>query len=329
MQIDRRNSAPNLAYTLQRLPQLFVPNVLVFHPPADVRLERDVEVRTRDGIILRGQRLSASGCRAVPGGNVRASVREVTRCPNGAYSDTCRRSNTGCCVSRLRYASRRGRGGSARTRRSGARHGYAVVNADLRGFGHSGGIGELLSDLEAQDYYEPIERAGTQSWSTGRVGLNGVSYLALSQWRVAALRPPHLAAICPWEGWSDCYRDFARPGGVREDGLLPLRAALVARSGRVKENLRAEQLARLLFDDWWATRCPHLERIETPALICGSFSDQGLHARGCFEAFRRIGSREKWLYTHRGGKWATYYSEEALNRQLRFFDCSLKGEHEA
>jgi uncharacterized protein len=31
---------------------------------------------------------------------------------------------------------------------------------------------------------------------------------------VAALQPPHLMAICPWEGASDWYRDFARHGGI-------------------------------------------------------------------------------------------------------------------
>ncbi|CAG4915416.1 CocE/NonD family hydrolase [Paraburkholderia gardini] len=97
--------------------------------------------------------------------------------------------------------------------------GYAVVNVDLRGGGTAEGIGDLFSDQEALDFHDVIEWAGTQSWSSGRVGLNGVSYLAISEYKVAALRPPHLAAICPWEGFSDLYRDFARPGGVREDGF--------------------------------------------------------------------------------------------------------------
>jgi putative CocE/NonD family hydrolase len=69
------------------------------------------------------------------------------------------------------------------------------------------------------NYYDLIEWAGMQSWSSGLVGLDGVSYLAISQYKVAALKPPSLAAICPWEGLSDLYRDFAYPGGVREDGF--------------------------------------------------------------------------------------------------------------
>ena len=92
--------------------------------------------------------------------------------------------------------------GGARSRLLGAAR-LRGGECDLRGFGRSEGEGILLSDAEAQDYYDLIEWAAVQPWSSGRVGLNGVSYLALSQWKVAALRPPHLAAICPWEGFSD------------------------------------------------------------------------------------------------------------------------------
>jgi hypothetical protein len=204
--------------------------------------------------------------------------------------------------------------------------GYAVVNLDLRGFGTSEGTGALLSEQEGRDVAEAIEWAAAQPWSTGKVGLNGVSYLAISQWRPAALRPRHLAAICPWEGFSDVYRDLAYPGGVREDGFMPFWAKMTERSGRVQGRLRDGQLANPNFDNFWAQLAPSLEHIEVPALICGSFSDQGLHTRGAFEAFRRIGSKHRYLYTHRGGKWSTYYSSEAQSVQARFFDCFLKGE---
>jgi predicted acyl esterase len=201
--------------------------------------------------------------------------------------------------------------------------GYAVVNVDLRRFGTSEGVGTLLSDQEASDYAEVIEWAAAQPWSNGKVGLNGVSYLAISQWKVAALRPKSLVAICPWEGWTDAYRDVAYPGGVREDGFVPFWAAMTERNGRTSEALRAQQLAHPERDDFWASRTP--ERIEVPALICASFSDQALQSRGCFEGFRRIGSAHRLLYTHRGGKWSVYYSPEALAQQERFFDCFLQG----
>jgi uncharacterized protein len=204
--------------------------------------------------------------------------------------------------------------------------GYAVVNCDLRGFGTSDGTGNLLTDAEARDIYDLVEWAGSRPWSSGKVGMNGVSYLAISQYKVAALRPPHLAAICPWEGFSDVYRDFARPGGIREDGFIRLWSAGVKRGGRPGEDLRQEQLDRPLRDGWWISHTPELERIKVPILVCGSFSDQQLHSRGSFRAFGRAGSPQRWLYTHRGGKWATYYSSEALAFQSRFFDHVLQGE---
>ena len=80
------------------------------------------------------------------------------------------------------------------------RAGYAVVQADVRGMHKSEGSASVLSDRDAQDYYELIEWAASQSWSTGAVGLLGVSYLAMSQWRVAALRPPSLGPSAPGKG---------------------------------------------------------------------------------------------------------------------------------
>lgn len=203
--------------------------------------------------------------------------------------------------------------------------GYAVINADLRGGGTSEGVGDLFSDEEAQDFYELIEWAGTQSWSSGKVGLDGVSYLAISQYKVAALRPPHLAAICPWEGLTDLYRDFARPGGVREEGFSSLWSRLTESEARVRSSFRDGIIAHPERDDWYLSKTPDMARIDVPLLVCGSFSDQCLHTYGSFELFRRAGSARKWLYTHRDGKWCAYYGEDATRTRIRFFDHVLKG----
>ena len=202
--------------------------------------------------------------------------------------------------------------------------GYAVVNADLRGGGTSEGTGELFSDQEAEDYYDLIEWAGTQPWSNGRVGLDGVSYLAISQYKVAALRPPHLAAICPWEGLSDLYRDFARPGGVREDGFRIAWSKLTAHAARMRGSIHEEVHRRTERDAWYQAITPQLERIQVPVLVCGSFSDHSLHSRGSFEVWRRAGAAERFLYTHRGGKWCEYYGSDATETRVRFFDRYLK-----
>jgi hypothetical protein len=202
-------------------------------------------------------------------------------------------------------------------------HGFAVVNCDLRGCGRSEGVGSLLSDQEGEDVYDLIEWAGQQAWSTGAVGMIGVSYLAISQWKAAALRPPHLKAIVPWEGWTDAYRDLTRPGGIRENGFLKIWSRGL-RSARLKYTLDEENTSRPLRDEWWRALVPELSNIEVPALICGSFSDNNLHSRGSLRGFEQISSPERHLYTHRSGKWATFYSDAALEAQLAFLDRHLR-----
>ena len=101
------------------------------------------------------------------------------------------------------------------------RHGYAIVLADIPGTWYWEGPATYLSPEEARAYADLIEWAGTQPWSNGRVGLSGVSYLTQTQWRVAAFNPPHLAAINPWEGWTDTYREVVRHGGIPETFFWP------------------------------------------------------------------------------------------------------------
>ena len=323
--MNSRHGSPDLRYALERLRGIARPQVTVTSPPGGVRIERDVPVRVRDGTTLRVSvfRPQLDGAARFP----------VLMCAHPYGKDALPKRTPFGYIAPLMYRILRQ---PAPVRFSALTtweapdpafwvpRGYVVVNCDLRGCGHSDGVGTPFSDQETEDYYDLIEWAAAQPWSTGRVGLNGVSYLAISQWKVAARQPPHLAAICPWEGFTDAYRDFAYPGGVREDGFFSLWSRQLRRSARLTADLREEQLRRPLWDDWWAARVPHLEDIQVPALICASFSDHNLHSRGSFEAFRRTGSRHRWLYTHRGGKWATYYSSDALAFQAQFFDHFLK-----
>ncbi|MEO6885732.1 MAG: CocE/NonD family hydrolase, partial [Jatrophihabitantaceae bacterium] len=204
-------------------------------------------------------------------------------------------------------------------------HGYVVINCDLRGAGTSDGVGELLSDLEGEDIYDLIEWAGTQPWSTGSVGLFGVSYLAMSQYKPAALNPPSLKAFCPWEGQSDVYRDMMRPGGLFEDGFVRVWAAGTRRVARLKTSLSQQDKARPLRDLWWQSLVADLPLITAPMLVCASFSDNNVHSRGSFRVFEQAGSPEKFVYTHRSGKWSTFYGEPAKVAQLAFFQRYLRG----
>jgi predicted acyl esterase len=203
--------------------------------------------------------------------------------------------------------------------------GYAVINADTRGGGHSGGTGDLFSDQEAHDIHELIEWAGSQPWSNGNVGMLGVSYLAISQYKVAASHPPSLKAICPWEGFTDAYRDFFTPGGVVENGFARVWLFLTKRAARVATDLARERRSHPLRDAWWDAITPDLAQITVPMLVCTSFSDDNLHSVGSMRAFQRVASAERFAYAHRGPKWATFYGEDARAAQLAFFDRHLRG----
>ena len=201
--------------------------------------------------------------------------------------------------------------------------GYAVINVDPRGTWGSEGDITFMSELEAKDCAELIEWAGTRDWSNGNVGMTGVSYLAWSQWRVAALNPPHLKAINPNEGVSDFYRETARHGGIPAtffSMLLDQRWSFG--SGQV-EDLKAMLAAHPFFDDYWASKNADLSNIKVPAYVVAGWGDQGLHTRGTLEGFKKIGSSQKWLKVHGRKKWQNYYEEQ--ERQRQFFDKFLKG----
>lgn len=203
--------------------------------------------------------------------------------------------------------------------------GYAVVHADGRGFFASEGSPDPFGEETIRDYAELVEWAGTREWSNGRVGLNGVSYLAICQWFVAAQNPPHLSAIVPWEGISDPYRDVLFHGGIPETGFVRWWAGdKSALPGSDEEPVNSPEHRTPLVSQLPLER-PRLEDVRVPALICASWSDQGLHTRGSINGFLGISSEHKWLYTHGRGKWVVCYEPAALEYQRRFLDYFLKG----
>lgn len=203
--------------------------------------------------------------------------------------------------------------------------GYAVVVVDKRGTWYSQGVATYLSPEEAEDFYDVIEWAGIQPWSNGKVGLTGVSYLASSQWRVAELNPPHLAAINPWEGWSDTYREVAYHGGIPDTWFWPYLWTRWGASSTRIEDWRTEMREHPFFDAFWRSKASDFSRIRTPAFVVASWSDQGLHTRGTLEGFKHIASENKWLEVHGRKKWAHYYEPESVARLQAFFDHFLRG----
>ncbi len=231
--------------------------------------------------------------------------------------------------------------------------GYACVRVDSRGAGRSPGFIDHFSPRETKDFYDCIEWAGTQSWSNGRVGLNGISYYGMNQWTVASLQPPHLTAMCVWEGAADWYRDSTHHGGILStfwDNWYDMQVKTVQYGlgkrgprSRVTRDLvcgpetltnkklaenRAdfgdEILSHPLDDNYHKARSPIWSKISTPLLTSGNWGGQGLHPRGNIEGFVRSASKEKWLEVHGLEHWTHFYTDYGRNIQKRFFDYYLK-----
>lgn len=204
--------------------------------------------------------------------------------------------------------------------------GFAVVNVDPRGTWAVPGQHRWSGVEEGRDEYDLIEWLAEQDWCTGKIGLGGVSYLAITQWFAAAERPPHLAAINPWEGVSDLYREHVFHGGIPEHKFIEFLAFTSGHSVGQVEDLAAMRDAHPLFDDYWATKRADLSQIDVPAYVVASWSDHGLHTRGTIEGFKNIASEHKYLEIHGRKKWSYYYLPENVARQKAFFARYLKDE---
>jgi uncharacterized protein len=93
-----------------------------------------------------------------------------------------------------------------------APRGYAVVFADLRGTGRSGGCLDHLGKLDQSDGKEIVEWAAKQKWSNGRVGMTGHSYVGSTPQMTAAQKPPHLVTIVPSAGLGAMYHHEFQTG---------------------------------------------------------------------------------------------------------------------
>jgi uncharacterized protein len=235
---------------------------------------------------------------------------------------------------------------------------YACVRVDSRGTGCSPGVIDHFSPRETKDFYDCIEWAGVQPWSNGKVGLNGISYYGINQWHVASLQPPHLTAMCIWEGAADWYRDMTHHGGILStfwENWYDMQVKTVqygagerGKRSRVHSELvcgpeilsdgelaknradfGAEIVSHPLDDEYHKARSPKWDKIITPLLSAANWGGQGLHPRGNFEGFVRSASRQKWLEAHGIEHWTHFYTDYGREQQLRFFDYFLHGKKDA
>lgn len=205
------------------------------------------------------------------------------------------------------------------------RYGYAVINVDSRGSGYSEGNVMFWGTREALDAYDLIEWVAAREWCNGRVTMQGTSWLAMTQWFTAALQPPHLACIAPWEGASDIYREFVVRGGILEVPLTEFVANLVA-GNRYQEDIVAMARKYPLINGYWEDKIAKFENIKIPAYILAGYFNP-FHPRGTFEGFERIPNPNKWLRVNNTFEWIEQYDPNGMEDLRRFFDRYLKGIH--
>lgn len=287
--------------------------------PVDVVFEKDVAVQMRDGVTIYADIFRPAGAEKVPVivawspyGKAQGTSMSVmgvfglVGLPNGIVSglEKFEGADPAYWVAQ----------------------GYAICNPDGRGIVNSEGDSVLWDRQDGRDAYDLIEWLAEQEWSNGKVGMSGTSYLAVSQWFTAAEQPPHLAAINPWEGVSDVYRDLVMRGGMPDTGFARQLQEGSFFGKNQKEDILAEVETYPLVNELWENKIPAFDQITVPAYIVASYSNT-LHTAGTFRAWRRIASADKWLRIHNSQEWPDYYDEANREELRHFFDRYLKDVH--
>ncbi|KAE8386322.1 Alpha/Beta hydrolase protein [Aspergillus alliaceus] len=176
--------------------------------------------------------------------------------------------------------------------------GYAVVNVDARGAMDSEGDMRFWGSGDGQDGYDAIEEIAKLPWCNGKVALVGNSWLAISQWSIAAERP-HV--------WRYMFGGFA-------DGL--------AGPGRLEDILAMREKSALT-NEYWEDKMARLDQIPVPAYILASYS-AALHTSGSFRGYEAIPHDKKWLVIHGTQEWYDLYSFERIQELQSFFGRYMK-----
>ena len=284
--------------------------------PCDILLERDVPIRLRDGVTIYVDVFRPVGDEACPallawspygkeiGGQMLDDVPMRSGVPLSATSGLEKFEGPDPAY--------------------WVAHGYAIVNPDKRGAYMSEGNLLYWGHEDALDGCDVIDWIASQKWSNGKVGMTGNSWLTVSQWFIAAERPEHLAAIAPWEGFCDHYRESGTRGGIPAPEFPEMIAETFASAHGMLEDQPRMIVERPFMCDYWEDKAARVENIEIPAYVVASYTNS-VHTHGSFAGFRRMASKEKWLRVHNTNEWFDYYTPENVEDLRRFFDHYLKG----
>ncbi len=233
-----------------------------------------------------------------------------------------------------------------------AGHGYAVLRVDLRGSGESDGLlhDEYLPQ-EQEDALEVLRWIAAQPWSTGAVGMFGISWGGFNGLQVAAHAPPELKTVISLCSTDDRYADDVhyRGGCVLALEMLSWGASMlsfnaiapdpeVAGEGwrdawleRIDavEPYEYEWLRHQRRDDYWrqGSVCEDYAAIRCPVYAIGGWADG--YSEAVFRLVEGLGSPSKGLL----GPWSHAFPDEVepgpaigfLQECLRWWDQWLKG----
>jgi len=232
-----------------------------------------------------------------------------------------------------------------------AGHGYACIRVDQRGTGESDGIleDEYLPQ-EQSDACEVIAWIAKQPWSTGKVGMIGISWSGFNSLQVAANRPPELGAIVTLCSTDDRYADDVHyDGGCIGSDAVQWASSMLGWSawppdpdivGARWRDMWLERmsdappfinhwLGHQRRDDYWkqGSVCEDFSRIEVPVYAVGGWAD------GYTNAIPRL--LEGLSVPRKGliGPWAHAWPQAGppgptigfLQEVVRWFDHWLRG----
>ena len=139
-------------------------------------------------------------------------------------------------------------------------NGYVVANVDVRGAGHSEGNVHMFTHQDREDGYDFVEWAAQQWWCNGKVGMSGNSGVAMHQWGIASMQPPHLECIAPWESTTDLYRESFYEGGVPALSFNKFISAQVTGTGGVDSQVDMA-VKYPLMNGYWEDKRPDFSKV--------------------------------------------------------------------
>jgi putative CocE/NonD family hydrolase len=255
-----------------------------FAQSADIVIEKNVAMKTRDGVVLRADVYRPAGDGPFPVLLVRTPYNKD---------------------------------GFATFGPKGVHHGFMVVAQDVRGRYESEGEWYPFKH-ETDDGYDTVEWAAALPHSNGKVGMFSGSYVGATQMLAAIGHPPHLAGICPIVTASNYHENWTYQGGAFEqwfneswtsglaqntafrkhdtrdltpatnaligDSVLPLRQYPLFNLGNLKADAALtaqlapyflDWLAHPTYDDYWRKWSieENFHNIQVPALTIAAWYD--------------------------------------------------------